>query len=84
MFLDFLNSKVTVIKKDGKTYCDISADVQASKIFIGDTTIPIEKGDTIERKIPSGICEKYIVVDPVYYEGFDDEPGHYEISVSKI
>ena len=83
MFLGFLNSKINIIKNDGRTFNDIPADVQESIIFLEDVTIPIEKGDTIERKIPSGVCEKYTVVNPVYYEGFDNIPGHYEIKISR-
>ena len=51
-----MNDLVTLVKASGQRFENLPAAVQAGKIFTQDPTVPIEDGDTFERKIPSGIA----------------------------
>src|SRR2546422_9462054 len=52
---DFLNDRVTLIKKDGRRFDNLPASVQSDNILTNDPKIPIEDGDSFERQTPSGI-----------------------------
>ncbi len=83
MMSGMLNDKVSLVKKDGTIYNDIKANVQPTKIFINDGELPIEEGDIIERELPNGLKEKYIVLDRGFFPkqmGFD---AHYQCNVKK-
>jgi len=48
---------------------------------MGDTSLQMEEGDTLIRKLRNGIEEKYLILNLKYYE--DEELGHIEIDVRK-
>jgi len=50
---DFLNDRVTLIKKDGRRFDNLPAAVQSGGILTNDPKIPIEDGDWFERQTPS-------------------------------
>lgn len=77
----FPTEKVNLVKKDGREFNEIEAQVDSKKIFVDDANIPIEKDDKIIRKLHNGITETYIVVDPGFYKGIGSIPDHYQISV---
>jgi len=83
-FDKFLNDIVTLIKKDGTTYDDIRADVQADMILITDPLLDIESGDKIKRPLPSGVEETFEVTDPVFRQKFTAIPAHYEIKYRRV
>lgn len=58
--------KISLIKPDGTRISEISAFVQTETVFIPDGNLPIEEGDTIERVLPSGLIEEYLVLDRRY------------------
>lgn len=68
---------ITLIKRDGERHSAIPADVQPDIIFIDDVTVPVEEGDLIERKLPNGLLETFVVVD----RGFWDD--HYQVKVRR-
>jgi hypothetical protein len=83
MFEQFLTSKVTLIKPDGKKFENIPAQVQPTQISIHDITIPIEEGDTISRDLPNGLNERYLVLDRGFHDAFQAIPARYVTSVRK-
>lgn len=78
-----MRDKVSLVKQDGAQFDNIQASVQPGKIFIDDASLPIEEGDRIKRKLPSGLTESYLVLDRGYYEGIGGIPAHYQIKVRK-
>lgn len=73
-----MNDRVTLVKKDGRQFPDIRADVQAKKIFIdGQPELPVEEGDHFTHKQRNGILVSYLVTLATLY---DDD---WEIDVSK-
>ena len=78
-----MNDLVTLVKASGQRFENLPAAVQAGKIFTQDPTVPIEDGDTFERKIPSGIVEVFVVLDAGFRQGTHGRPGHYQSQVEK-
>lgn len=74
---------ITIVKTNGEIFDDIKANVQTKMIFIHDEKLPLEENDTIYRKLPSGLVEKYIVIDRGYFSGIGSIRGHYEAKVRK-
>ena len=77
------NDKVKLIKKSGTIIDDISADTQPGLICIQDEKVPVEDGDILERKLPSGIIEQWVVLDPGYYGSYTGVPS-YQCKVKKV
>jgi len=83
IFRSISNDKVSLIKKSGEIITDIAASVQSDNIFIEGSSLPIEEGDTFSRVLPSGLTEKYIVIDSVFFESIHRVPAHYQVKVEK-
>ena len=84
-FSDMLNDTVSLLKKNGERVENIQASVQPKMIFIQRSDILIETGDLIQRKMSNGGEETYQVIDPGFYEAFDDDmPAHYQIKHKKL
>ncbi|MEX0597392.1 MAG: hypothetical protein WD512_12935 [Candidatus Paceibacterota bacterium] len=84
IFKQFNNENVTLIKTNGDRYEDVEASVQSDMIFIEDTSLPVEEGDTFIRKLPNGLIEKYKVLDRGFHEKFSSMPAHYQVKVHKL
>ena len=82
-FRQIMKDTVTLVKRDSRRFENIRASVQRDKIFIDDASIPVEEGDTYERKLPSNIVERYTVLDAGYYEGIAGIKAHYQSVVRK-
>ena len=80
---EFLNDRVTLVKKDGQRFENLSASVQPGLIFTDNPKIPIEDGDQFERQLPSGIVEVFTVVDSGFQQGLDIISAHYQSKVRK-
>lgn len=80
---NFPTEKVRIIKQNTSVYNDIDALVDGSTIFIDDTSLAIEEGDIIERALPSGSKEQFLVIDRGFYRGMHGIADHYEIKVEK-
>jgi nucleoside phosphorylase len=78
VFNGFHNASVTLVKPDGSRIDGIPAVVQPKLIIIDNAAIPVEEGDVIERTLPSGVVERYTVVDPGFHDGLGI-PAHYQI-----
>ena len=83
IFGKFLNDRVTLVKKDGQRFENLSASVQPGLIFTDNPKIPIEDGDQFERQLPSGIVEVFTVVDSGFQQGLVTIPAHYQSKVRK-
>lgn len=84
MLSNFPTEKVKLIKKNGEVHENIEALVDRKKIFIDNATVPIEEEDTIERTLPTGSKEQFVVVDRGFYKGAHGIPDHYQIEVEKV
>ena len=83
VFQSLMNDRVTLVKKDGQRFENLSASVQPGLIFTDNPKIPIEDGDQFERQLPSGIVEVFTVVDSGFQQGLDTIPAHYQSKVRK-
>jgi len=59
---------------------EIAAFVQSEIIFINDASLPIEEGDEIERILPNGLIEIYVVKIGVISQ---NPPHHYQVKAIK-
>jgi hypothetical protein len=82
-FRDFLNEHVTLVKKDGRRFENLLAAVQSALIMTNDPQIPIEDGDLFERQLPSGIIERFLVLDAGFKPKFHNFDAHYQSKVRK-
>lgn len=74
------NEKARLIKSDG-SILSIDAFFDSKMIFVKDITLPIEKGDIIERILPSGISMKYTII---LVNCYTSTPlAHYELEFQK-
>lgn len=80
-----LNDLVTLVKADGTVAKeDIKALVQPKMIFMDDETLPIEPGDHLLHKLPSGLVADYLVDDPGFYsKSFTGMGAHFQTKVRR-
>lgn len=83
IFSSLPTEKVKIIKQDLSIIDGVDALVQSTMVFIQDGSINIEEGDTIERLLPSGAKEQFLVVDRGFYKGMRGIPDHYQITVER-
>jgi TIR domain-containing protein len=76
---------VTVEKPDGKQFPGVRANLhgQRNRILLLDPTLPLEKGDLIKRRAPSGIEELFEVIDPDFWNDPGMEP-HFRAVVRRV
>ena len=81
---DLLKDKVTLVKPDGTVVkSEIPAAITAGQITIFDTDLSIEVGDCLQRTLPSGGLEEYVVIDPGYSSGLGSIKPHYQVKVRR-
>lgn len=79
-----LNDRVTLVKADGTVEReDIPSLVTSGKVMIQDTTVPLEVGDHLLRRLESGLVEDFVVDDPVLQQGVGGMRAFYEARVSR-
>ena len=61
----------------------IKANVQPTQITTDQAKLPVEEGDFIERALPNGNLETYLVMDRGFYSRFGGVPDHYQMKVRK-
>lgn len=85
MLLGRLNDLVTLVKADGTVVTeDIKAMVQPNMIFMEDDTLPIEPGDHLLHKLPSGLVADYLVDDPGFHsKSLAGIPSHFQTKVHR-
>ena len=80
---NFPTEKVKIIKQDLSIIDGVDALVESTKIFIDDGSVNIEEGDIIERTLPSGAKEQFLVTDRGFYKGMHGIPDHYQVTVER-
>lgn len=76
------SDRVTLVKADGTvSRTDLLAVVMKGSIQLHDGTVPIEAGDHLLRKLPNGMVEDYIVIEPTLHSGLGI--SYYEVDVRK-
>lgn len=83
MLSDFMTDRVALVKANGERHEGIGASVQPSTILIDDGDVPLEEDDVVERTLPNGMVERYLVLDRGYYAAWDGPPAHYQAKVRK-
>ena len=77
--MGLLGDTITLVKKDGTRHENVKASVQTRKVYIEEVSLPVEVGDKIIRRLPSGIEETLVVKDPGFVQGPGGSLAHYEI-----
>ena len=80
---NLMNDSVAVLSQDGSRHENIRASVQRKQIFIDDATIPLAIGDRIERKLPSGQLEFFVIKDVHLWQGRGSIQSYYEITYER-
>lgn len=83
LFSDFPSEFVRIIKQDQSTIENVKAIAGDGTMLIPDGSLDIEEGDIIQRALPTGKKEEYLVEDRGFYKGFHDIPDHYQVKVRK-
>jgi hypothetical protein len=82
MLIPEMTETVTLRKQSGETH-KFEAMVQATKIFTEDSDLPVEEGDEVERILPNGRAETYVVEERGFRKGTFPIPDHYQMKVRK-
>jgi FlaG/FlaF family flagellin (archaellin) len=83
LFSRVTTDRVTLVKKDGRRFPDLPASVQSGKIFTFDPKIPIEDDDEFHRALPSGILERFVILDAGFFAAVGGMPASYQSKVRK-
>lgn len=76
--------KVSLTKKDKTVIENIEALFISSDILIEDATVIIEENDIINRVLPNGLEEHYLVTNNGYHSAMGSFPAHYQVKTKKI
>lgn len=74
---------VKLFRQDTDNAYNIEAAFFPTKILVDEPSFQIVEGDIIERSLPSGIIERYIITDCLFCAGIGSIPSHYQLSVKK-
>lgn len=83
-FNRFPQDKLTLVKPNGSRIENVLGICSSDSIVIGDSLLPLEEGDHLERKLPSGLLEVYLVHDRGFYPKFHNIAAHYQAKVRKL
>ena len=83
MLSQFETDTIKILRSNGEVIENIKAGIQAKMILVSNTKVPIQSGDTITRELPSGIEERFLVVDLGYSAGMGGIKAHYQIKYEK-
>ena len=72
-------SSCDVVTATGQLIATTKAAILPQNIIIFDTSIPINVGDEIRRKLPSGQDETFEVTDPTFFQEFHGTKAHYQL-----
>jgi len=75
----FATESLRVCPQNGDAPIPTKGRVTGTIILINDARVPLRVGDIVERSLPSGIIERFIVTDPGYHETAGHGiPSHYQ------
>jgi hypothetical protein len=78
-----MTDTVSLVKKDGRRKEGVGAVVQPKEIITFDVTLDVEEGDRIERPLPTGRIESYLILDTGFNPGHSGIPPFYQMKVRK-
>jgi hypothetical protein len=67
-----------ICPKNGEACSPSKGRVTGPTLFLLNTKVPLTAGDAVERSLPSGIVERFIVIDPGFQQGIHGIPSHYQ------
>lgn len=76
------NDLITLVKRDGSEHA-AKALVRPGKILVFDMQFPVAVGDEIRHALPSGVEQRFEVLDPGFVGG-PAQVRHYEITVRNV
>lgn len=82
-FADFPSEKVKIIKQDNSIINDVTVLFDSHETICQNTSIVIEEGDFIERDLPTGKTERYLIVDVDFHKAQLDFPDYYDLKIEK-
>ncbi|KYL36689.1 MULTISPECIES: hypothetical protein [Pseudoalteromonas] len=83
-FSDMMNDQLLLRKQSGKVVEGIKSAVTPNVIITERYDVPIESGDLLVRKLPSGLEETFKIIDPGFYQGMSGLSSGYKISYKKL
>jgi hypothetical protein len=72
-------STCDIVSSAGELIATTKAAVLPKLIVVFDTSIPINVGDEVRRKLPSGKDEAFEVIEPTYFEKLHGTKAHYQL-----
>lgn len=83
---ELMTDVVAIYDKDGKLVKDgVKSSVQGGrKVFTLGADFPVEIGYFVERKMRTGVVERYKVLEPNFYDNFHDIAAHYQMKVVNV
>jgi hypothetical protein len=83
-FSDMMNDQLLLRKQSGEVIEGIKSAVTPNAIITERCDVPIESGDLLVRKLPSGLEETFKIIDPGFYQGMSGISSGYKISYKKL
>jgi hypothetical protein len=83
MLGEFMRDRVELVKTDGRRFGQLRAAVRPSTISVLDVAHPIDAGDHIERTLPNGTIESYLVVRSALRHAVYELPAMYKLTVRR-
>lgn len=83
-FLDDFPTEILILHKQNGDIKEIKANVQEKTIFSEDISVNIEEYDILERNLPNGSKEYFLVNDRVFNKGVRGIPDIYKIKYTRI
>jgi hypothetical protein len=68
-----------IVASSGNLIATTKAAILPQNIIVLDTSIAINIGDEVRRRLPSGQDEVFEVTDPTFFEQFHDTEAHYQL-----
>ena len=82
-FSDFPSEKVKIIKQDNSIIDDVTVLFDSHETICQNTSIVIEEGDFIERNLPTGRTERYLIINVDFHKAQLDFPEYYDLKIEK-
>lgn len=75
--------KVNIIKSKNQTITGVDVVFKSNEIWLEDTSIAPKENDVVERPLPNGVIERYLIVQSTYYNAIGSFPDHYQLKIEK-
>ncbi len=72
-------STCEIVAANGELIATTKAAILPELIMVFDVSIPINVGDEVRRKLPSGLDETFEVLEPTFFEQLRNIKAHYQI-----